>query len=254
MTKAKVSTEVSTGVPTQENEITGFIQEAIKNQLPVETMERLFALREKVKAEKAKEAFTQALADFQSECPEIQKTKEVLNKDGRSVRYRYAPLSDITKEIKKPLSKSGLSYTWDVKNEENAISAIAKITHVLGHFETSTFKVPIDTGGFMTAPQKYASALTFAKRYALVNALGISTGEEDTDATDVGKEPEAKSDKAVIVLRLRALNQKTATKEEVEEAVKRLTSLELKEKNFVDIANRLQAIIEEKNEDTELQK
>jgi hypothetical protein len=59
--------------------------------------------------------------------------------------------------------------------------------------------------GYMTAPQKYASAQTFAKRYALCNVLGISTGDEDTDATDVNKENTAKSDKAKIMFLLKAL-------------------------------------------------
>jgi hypothetical protein len=51
-------------------------------------MEKLFALREKVKAEQAREAYVESLAVFQSNCPVITKTKKVLNKDGQSVRYR----------------------------------------------------------------------------------------------------------------------------------------------------------------------
>ena len=180
------------------DEVSGFIQEAIKNSLPVETMERLFALREKVKAETAKEAYHGAIAKFQSVCPEVQKTKKVMNKDGQSVRYQYAPLDEIIKKIKKPLADNGLSYSWDVTNAEGLITATVKVTHMLGYSETSSFQVPVDKEGFMTAPQKYASALTFAKRYTLTNALGISTGEEDTDATDVGKEPAPKSESSKV--------------------------------------------------------
>ena len=49
----------------------------------------------------------------------------------------------------------------------------------------STFKVPIDKEGYMNAPQKFASALTFAKRYAFCNAFGILTGDEDDDSNAV---------------------------------------------------------------------
>lgn len=149
-------------------------------------MEKLFALREKVKAEQAREPYVEALSTFQSEVPAIKKTKRVLNKDG-SLRYQYAPLDVIAEQIKKPLAKHGLSYSWEVENTAGLIKATAKITHKLGHSETSSFEVPIDKEGYMTAPQKYASALTFAKRYSLCDILGGSTSEEDTDAVDVGK-------------------------------------------------------------------
>lgn len=237
---------------TTTNSAEGLIAQAIEKGLGVETMERLFSLREKVKAEQAKEAFVQAMAGFQSECPVIEKTKKVMNKDGATVRYKYAPIDSIVEQIKKPLANHGLAYTWTVKNEVGKITAICKVTHKLGHSEESSFEIPIDSEGYMTAPQKVASALTFAKRYSLCNSLGISTGDEDTDATDVNKEKDAKSVKSKIAFRLKALKEKTGKKEEVAEAVKRLTNLELEEKNFEEIASRLQTIIEENNADKEI--
>ena len=41
--------------------------------------------------------------------------------------------------------------------------------------------MPIDKDGFMNTPQKFASALTYAKRYAFCNAFGILTADEDDD-------------------------------------------------------------------------
>jgi len=240
--------EIAVSKP-QESSVETFISQAIAVNAPIETMERLFDLRAKVKAELAKEAFVVALADFQSACPIIAKTKKVMNKDGRTVRYVYAPIDAIVEQIKMPLAKNGLSYTFTVENDDNLIKATAKVTHKLGHSETSTFSIPIDKEGYMTAPQKIASALTFAKRYALCNALGISTGDEDTDATDVNKEPDAKSVKAKITLRLRTLGKPTDTKKQVEEAVKKLTQLDLVESNYEEIASRLQVLVDEAHED-----
>jgi ERF superfamily len=239
--------------PPQQSSVESFIGQAIALNAPVETMERLFDLRAKVKAEMATEEFTAALAAFQAACPIIEKKKPVLNKDGKTVRYKYAPIDSIVDQIKKPLAANGFSYTWTVENTPTAITAIAKITHKLGHSETSSFTIPVDTEGYMTAPQKVASALTFAKRYALCNALGIMTGEEDTDATDVNKESDAKSVKAKITLRLRTLGKPTETKEQVEEAVKKLTGIALEEKNYEEIASRLQDIIDENHEDHTIQ-
>ncbi len=230
--------------------IESVIQNAIDKGVPVETMEKLLAMRRELKAEAAKEAFTTALSQFQRDCPVIKKTKQVMNKDGRTIRYSYAPLDGIVGQIKKPVADNDLSYSWDVKNPDGHMEVTCEVTHVLGHSKTSTLQIPIDKDGFMTAPQKYASAQTYAKRYTLINALGISTGDDDTDAVDVGKEPEAKSPKSKILFLLRTLKYEVGTKEQVEDAVARTTKLELKEENYLDIVDRLEALVSEIHEDS----
>lgn len=248
MNKSQTTSIVKVKQPKKDTSVDTFISEAIAKNLPVETMEKLFALREKVKAENAREAFVSSLSGFQSECPIIQKTKKVMNKDGRTVRYQFAPIDSIVEQIKKPLMKYGFSYTWTVTNETGFITAIAMITHSLGHSQSSEFKVPIDTEGYMTAPQKYASALTFAKRYSLCNALGISTGDEDTDATDVDKEKNTKSDKSKIIFLLKRLGYDVSTKEAIARMVKEIAKLDLEEKNYSEIVERLEITVSEKEE------
>jgi len=232
--------------------VESFIIEAIEQHLPVETMRELFNLQKEVRAEQAREAFTEALANFQSKCPVIEKTKKVMNKDGRTVRYKFAPIDSIVEQIKKPLAECGFSYTWSVKNAPGEITAVAKLTHKLGHSETSELTIPIDKEGFMTAPQKVASALTFAKRYTLCNILGISTGDEDTDANDVNKEPDVKSIKSKIVFLLNTLEEDTKTKENIEKAVLKLAKLKLEEKNFEEIKGRLEILVQDQNENSEI--
>ena len=234
------------------NEVAVFISQAIEKGLPVETMEKLFALREKVKAEQAREAFVEALSEFQSAVPVIKKNKTVLNKDGKSIRYQYASLDAIADQIKKPLVANGLSYRWEVENTPERIKAMAIVTHKMGHSESSSFEIPIDKEGFMTQPQKYASALTFAKRYSLINILGIATGDEDTDATDVGKEKAAKSPKAKIVFLLKTLGDKHTTKEDIASAVMNRTGLDLEEANYGEIVSRLEVLVKQQNEDSEV--
>lgn len=235
-------------LPSATNSVDNFIQSAITNNAPIETLERLFALHKDVQAEKAKSAFVEAHAKFQSQCPVIEKTKIVLNKDGRTVRYKFAPLDAIVEQIKVPLANNGLAYTWTVANENGQMTAVCKVTHSMGHSEISAFSIPIDMDGYMTAPQKYASAQTFAKRYSLCNALGISTGDEDTDATDIEKEKTAKSDKSKIVFALRRLNKEGKTKEETVANIFELTQLEATEANTKEILSRLEVLVSEKEE------
>jgi hypothetical protein len=225
--------------------VDNFITQAIQSNASVETMERLFALHREAKADNAREAFVQAMATFQSQCPTIEKTKHVLGKDGK-VRYSYAPLDAVVAQVKDLLVQNGLAYTIDAQVGDS-VTAICKITHTLGHSETSTFAVPVDKEGYMTAPQKVASALTFAKRYAFVNALGILTGDEDTDGTDVQKEKAPKDVKSKIVFLLRQLGRPSKSKDDVTESVLELTKLELAEENYQEISNRLSVLVDELN-------
>lgn len=247
-TTKKVTKEVAV-IPEAKNvqSVDSFIDKAIASNASVEVLERLFTLHTQVEDRNAKSAFVGALAEFQKECPVIQKTKKVNNKDG-TLRYQYAPLDGIHEQIKSALSGAGLSYSWDVKNPDKMMEVTITLTHVQGHSVTSTLGIPIATEGFMTEPQKYASAQTYAKRYTLLNVLGITTADEDTDATDVNTEKDALSPKSKIIFNLRRLGYDTDDKTVIEETVKKITSLKLVEKNYSEIVDRLELSVKEKEE------
>ena len=147
----------------------------------VEVMERLLVMRKELKAEQAKKHFDQAMASFQSECPPIKKMKTVLNKGGASIRYKYAPLDDIVSQVKNLLRKYEFSYSINAEVKQGWVKAICEVTHADGHSKQAMFECPIEKDAFMNEPQKYASALTFCKRYAFCSAFGILTADEDLD-------------------------------------------------------------------------
>ena len=226
-----------------------FIEKAIAVGAPVETLERLFDLQLRAKADKSRELFVSAMTGFQQDCPIIEKKKKVMNKDGSSIRYMFAPIDSIVTQIKPFLLKHGLSYRWEVDTKDNKVTAKAIVTHISGHSESSSFEVPVESSQWMTSTQSNASALTFAKRYSLCNALGIATGDEDTDALDAGQK-DAKDPKAKIINRLKALKEKVGTKEEIEDAVFRLAKLKLDPSNFDEIITRLEVVISERHENS----
>lgn len=245
--KARVRKDTSKelAIDKHPNEVSQFIQQAIEQKLPVETMERLFNLQKEVKAEVAQEAFVSALAKFQSQIPVIKKTKKVLNKDG-TLRYMYAPIDAVIEQIKKPLADNGLSYNWDSIREEKHIKMICKLTHIQGHSEKSTFDIPIVESEYMSSPQSYATAQSYAKRYTLLNVLGIGTADEDTDAIDADNNEVPKSQKSQIIFLLKRLGYNhLTTKKEVADAVKDLTNLELKESEYGKIIESLNQIVNE---------
>ncbi len=158
------------------------ITQAIDKGTGVETMERLLAMFERVKATQAKEEFDKAMAKFQSECPVISKTKEVKTKNG-TVAYRYAPIDSIVEQVKVPLQQNGFSYTTSMELMPAGVKVAVKVTHVGGHSEVTPMEVPLgNKTDIMSQSQVVAAATTFAKRYAFCNALGILTGDEDNDA------------------------------------------------------------------------
>jgi hypothetical protein len=148
-------------------------------------------MRRELKAEQAKEAFDRDMSALQGAMPVIVKSKPVKDKSG-NVRYRYAPIDSIIDQTKKYISKYGFSYAITTEQSEvvGEVKAICTVKHRLGHSEGSTFRVPIDKDGYMTAPQKVGAALTFAKRYAFCNAFGIITGDEDNDGSSIEDEPQ----------------------------------------------------------------
>ena len=166
------------------------LMRAVESGADISALERLIALREKIQAEEAQRAYFAALSQFQAKCPPIPKRREVRDRSG-GVRYRYANLEDIVSTIAPHLEQCGLSFTIKTEMNPEGLKAICEIHHVMGHKEVSTFWVPIDEDSYMNDAQKAGSANSYAKRYALMNALGILTADDDDDAAALpgGKTP-----------------------------------------------------------------
>ena len=154
--------------------------------LDVEVLERIVALKEREEDRQATRALHDAIATFQGEVGPIPKTKRVdfAGRSGHRVTYSYAPLDVIAEAIREPLARAGLSYTWDSKTEPAALHCICTVRHVHGAKVTASFGAPIDTEAKMSGPQRAAAALTYARRQSLVQALGLTSADTDTDAED----------------------------------------------------------------------
>lgn len=158
---------------------------AVQQGTPVETMERLLAMRTQLRAEQAKEAFDAAMSELQGEMPVIEKSKIICDKFGKE-RYRYAPIDAIIGQTREQIARHGFSYAVTTEQPEGIgeVKVITTVKHKGGHSVDSVFRIPIDKDGYMSGPQKVGAALTFAKRYSFCNAFGIITGDEDNDANE----------------------------------------------------------------------
>lgn len=179
-------------------DIQSLISQGLEKGAGIDIMERMFAMAKEADEIRAKRAFFEFLAKFQSQIVTIKKTKEVdfSNKRGGITHYSYAPLEDIIEQVKTKLKDNGFSYTLKTTQDAASVSVSCEAHHEAGHTEISTVIVQIDADAFISGPQKVGSAITYAKRYAFCNVFGIMTGEEDTDnSEDAGgeKKTEAKS-------------------------------------------------------------
>jgi hypothetical protein len=167
--------------------IESLISQAIDKQVPIETLERLLAMRKELKAEYAKEVYNRSMADFQEECPLISKTKKVYGKGG--FLYPYAPLEVIVVQVKAFLKKYGFSYAIKTETLERGVRVTCIARHIEGHEESSTMELPlIVKTAIMSDAQQVVGTITLATRYAFRNAFGIITGDVDLDSLQTAKE------------------------------------------------------------------
>lgn len=179
----------SVAVTPSVTQISSLVQLAIEKGVPVDVLEQLVALQERVTDRNARGAYFEALANFQDDCPEIPKTKKVnfVTRKGGTVNYSYAPLDAIARIIRPHLKMNGLSYSWNVHTDGNKVLNISCVLrHIEGHSEHSVFPVPIETDGKMSDAQANGAALTYGKRQSLLAVLGLTTADTDIDGLEIG--------------------------------------------------------------------
>jgi hypothetical protein len=175
-------------VKSKNEEIQSALIEIVKNKdIDPERLEKFLDLQIKMEERQSKMLFQSALAEFQGECPIIRKTKKTSfeSKSGNTTKYNYSPLDEIIHVIKPILMKRGLSFSFDIRktSEQNLNELITTISHKDGHSKEFTyFFNPLHDDARMNLSQRAKSALTYAKRSGLENALGLVSTDEDDDA------------------------------------------------------------------------
>lgn len=116
-----------------------------------------------------------ALAVAQGAFPPItrDRTVRVKTKDGGSYTFAYAPLDSVMEKVRPVLAANGLAITQTFRGYELVTSLI----HASGGSLDSVLPMERQGGSW----QEFGSAITYARRYAIVAILGLAS-EEDDDA------------------------------------------------------------------------
>lgn len=188
-----MSEEIGTAIiPARAEEVGGLMRLALEGKHPVEVLERLVALQERVTDRDARMAYVQALSAFRSECPQPQRTREntqfSVTRGGVKRFSRYAPLDEIERVARPVAARHGLVWTWDTRVDDTMMHVTCKLLHVDGHSESATVSMPHESKAGASPQQKYGSTQTYGMRYSLIAALGITTADDDVDGAGAGGE------------------------------------------------------------------
>lgn len=151
------------------------LEQAIANNLDIDKLERLLALKERHEAGEARKEFYAAMSRFQRDCPVITKSKS-------ADRYKYAPLSDIVAQVRDLEARQGFSHRFDqIMKDDGSLDVTCYVTHDGGHSESTTIPVPATQGRGTSSAQNIGIMATYGMRYAFCGAMGITTADEDMD-------------------------------------------------------------------------
>lgn len=150
----------------------------------------------------------EALFAFQAQCPIIQRSS-------KAYKTTYAAAEDIWRTIRANLKEHGLfiSYEQHPTDSHAWIEVRCVVFHVLGASRSSSTFVPMDAEmEFANATQIAGSAMTYAKRYALANALGLvfSDDPDDDDGYQAGTETLNEEELAEVNKAIKATKADTA--------------------------------------------
>lgn len=176
---AAPSTELRATTPTPAD----LLRMAVEGGADLDRLERLMLLQERWESNEARKAYSHALSAFKASGVVVEKLKRV-SFSGTS--YAHAELSDVTGAIGPALSENGLSFRWDVKQENRTVSVTCILTHVLGHSESITMSAPPDDSGKKNGIQQIASTVTYLQRYTLLAITGTATKGVDDDGRLAG--------------------------------------------------------------------
>lgn len=94
-------------------------------------------------------------------------------------KSKYADLTSVIEAIKPALTAHGLFFTQRPEPSESGVTISTVLHHAGGEvLELGTLFVPANKND----AQAFGSALTYARRYALVTAFGVPTEDDDGNA------------------------------------------------------------------------
>lgn len=156
--------------------------------IPIDRVEQAFSFYQKVQADEARKAFTEAMVSAQAEMEPIR--KDAYNPQTKS---KYASFDALDRAARPIYSKHGFAPTYrtEPSDKPDHIKVILTLMHRAGHERDYPMDIPADGkgakgGDVMTKTHAAGSALSYGKRYTLGGAFNLITTERDDDGNAAG--------------------------------------------------------------------
>jgi hypothetical protein len=174
-------------------EATRILGDMIGNpDVTVEKVEAIGRMLDRNADREARQQFDFAMAAFHAECPPIPKrgVNEFFKviRNGIKVPSTYTLFEDADATIRPVASKFGLGHRFGdavVDHEKKTITVTCVVSHCGGHRESSSSTMPTESNAGCSPCQKWGTAITYAKKDALLGAYGRTGAEMDLDGNDV---------------------------------------------------------------------
>ncbi len=92
------------------------------------------------------------------------------------LKSRYANLAAVRRAVRKPLSDHGIAYVQLPRTGEGFVE-VETLLAFESQYISDVLRMPV----LQNTPQGVGSAITYAKRYALMGMLGLAASDEDDD-------------------------------------------------------------------------
>lgn len=150
------------------------------------TQEQLSAVMDAIRFSDSREAEKAFNADFTA----MQGHLPLVRRSSKSHHGAYASLAATVNAVRPVLAANGFSFRHEVRTLENGSQEVTCIiAHEAGHSERCTLQGAPDTSGSKNAIQAMGSCNSYLRRYSLLDALGIVSGDDPDD--DGGGQPPA---------------------------------------------------------------
>lgn len=163
---------------------------AMDPNVPVEKLEKLIELQERIMRFNAQAAFNAAFSKMHPEIPTIDEHGRIEVRG--QLRSTYAPLEDIHDVIKPILAKHGFAirHRTEWPTDKAVIRIVGILSHEAGHSEESTFEAPADKSEYRSDIQSMGSTVSYGRRYTTLDLLNIATRKADNDGQRQQPAPE----------------------------------------------------------------
>jgi hypothetical protein len=170
---------ISGSIPAKIENITPYemMLSAVKNEIPLEQIEKMMELQERHDKNEAKKAFITAMAKFK-EVPLI------ITKDKKNTQYnsKYTTIGNLVNSTLPGMSKCGLSHKWDMdQTVAGVIKITCVVTHAMGHSESVSMSAPPDKSGSKNPIQEIKSTRTYLQAATFESIMGLASSDANID-------------------------------------------------------------------------